>query len=153
MDNTDTYIQQAQTLLDAAKRSVLLFSHSLTPAIYQHPNVINSLSSYLRKSKYCQARVIITAPKQLSITHPMVKLAHRLPSSLSIKTVTQLPDTPPPFFLLADSHQLLEWVEEDHNKGTYNESVPAQAKHHSEVFLHLWERYSIEIPELAQLHV
>jgi|GEM_PF-3702346 len=145
LDTLEDHQDHIVQLLNKGQYSVLLMSEELNPHLFEQTEVIESLSRIARNGAVTDVRLIIKNPQAMVDNNPkLLNLARRLPSKISIQTLTiDPPDNKA--FMLVDENSM--WLQHDHqiisgeNTGFANSDARAEVKQYKERFKELW-RYS-----------
>lgn len=134
-------------------RSLDILSIDLRANRFDHEttNFISRLARYHRNVK---VRILVQNTQQLvGSSHPLVNLAQRLTSSISIRKLKEEPDRPEQGYAIFDKSMLLYYNDEREATGFANYQAPAESEHFTEAFERMWQYYSETDPNLVQLHL
>lgn len=74
-------------MVGQAKREIYVLTQDLDPPIYGHPDFVEALSAFARRSRYSEAKFLIhSSEKAIKYHHRMLPLAQRLSSSIFMRT-------------------------------------------------------------------
>ncbi len=99
------------TVLARARRKVAIFNHQLDHALFGTPPCVTLLSKFARQ-RHTQTRVLVEDPKAVATTgHPILALAHRLPSKVTIRRVPGDRAPPRHCYVVVDEQSV--WLQPD----------------------------------------
>lgn len=151
---------QAQTealalqLVARAKRNLWLYSRDLEPKLYATAGMIEAFKRFALQARGGELRVLLHDPDAVMRDgHPLVTLAHRLPSRIALRVPQEEPDLQyAGAFLLNDTGGYLWRPVASRFEGTGNLHAPGKQRQLREYFVQVWER-SLPDPRLRQLHL
>lgn len=122
-----------------ASRSIDIFSHQLTVAIYGDDELAEAVSQLARRGAQTRVRILVrdTRPLQ-SADHPLVRLAQRLPSHITIRAYTEGAQDAQMGFFCTDASHLIHFLDEPGLKGYARRNARAESRHLLAEFEHLW---------------
>ena len=124
-----------------ARRTLVIYSHALDPVYFDQPEFAEVLSSFARRSRNAEARVLIQdSSLMVSRGHRVLELSRRLSSKIVIQQVDADYDPPDGCFVAWD--QKGYWHLPDHRepKGIARLEDAVRAKRLYEEFDRLWRR-------------
>jgi predicted GNAT family N-acyltransferase len=134
-----------------ARHQIDILTLELAPAIYSAA-FGDALSAFARGHRRCQVRILVQDTRALSgRSHPVVSLARRLPSSVRIRKLTELPELPERGFALFDGELVVLFNDERNQQGFANYRARAEARQQLDVFEPLWQYHSEEDPNLSSI--
>ena len=139
-------------LLENAQRKVAIFSHNLTPMLFDQPEIINELSRISRSHRLSKVFIIISNIQKLENNqHNIIKLSHRLPSKISIKKLDNNIHQKEEFLLIDN---IGFWLKRDINQenGIVDFSARPEVSAYWDRFNFLWEN-SAEDTRVRQLFI
>lgn len=153
LDCSEDFHSFALKLLTQSRRNICILSKDLDPAIFNTEEFVDTISQIARNNRYAKVQILVKDTQALLENgHKLVKLAQRLPSKITIRTLTVEPDDKKMGFILCDAHGLLYKNDDSTYKGFANYSAAAEVKHFREIFDYIWQ-YGETDPELQQLHI
>lgn len=91
------------TLTAQAKRSIDILSRDLDPVVYDHDELVESVTRFCRRSPKARVRIIVQEPGSLrGTTHRLVELAIKLSSSIEIRSPNADAEKRSDAFFIAD---------------------------------------------------
>ena len=150
-DTESTGRQALHRILGNARRELVIASPSLDRVMFGTPESVDIVSTFVRRAAIPRVRVLIEDARSIAGTgHPLLQLAQRLPSKITLRR--QPPDVPegtPVSYVVADDEGL--WVMPDRDKpiGFANAHDRVEARRLLEVFNRLFDR-AVDEPELRQ---
>ena len=136
-----------------ARRTMSISSGDLDRMLFGNDRFLQAVSDFARRSRHVQVRVLVEDAKAIADeSHPLLELARRLPSKVTIR---RLPDDRTPSrrsFVVVDT--VAVWVQPDREEyvGWYNMHDRVEARRLTDDFDELFER-SVDDPELRLLHL
>lgn len=133
-------------------RSVDIFSHCLSPAIYDDPDLVTAISAIARRSRQSLVRILVRDPAPLhGCDRPLVNLIQRLPSRTQLRAYTEGAKDPFLGFFCVDKKHLVYFTNEPQWQGFARANARAESTHALNEFEHLWLYGSFEDPNLRVL--
>ena len=132
--------QAVATLIGQAQQQVALFTQQLEPTLYNHQPICELLSYLARKNRHSRVRILAQQTKGVTDGHCLIRLAHRLSSSIQIR----IPATPElqnyaKSLLIIDNHSMMLIDNPERYEGTLVENNRLHVKSQLEFFDHAWE--------------
>jgi predicted GNAT family N-acyltransferase len=138
-------------VLTSARRTAVLLSPFLDPALFASDQCLATVSNFGRRSRHTSVHILVEDTRAIAANnHPLLELARRLPSKILIR---RLPDGREPMkrsFLVVDSEAVWLQPEYDAYVGWANLHHRVEARRLHDDFTWLFER-STEDPELRLL--
>lgn len=136
-----------------SNRSIDILTLDLSISLFD-TRLVSAISLFARSSKHAKVRALIQNTQALAGTsHPLVALSHRLPSSISLRALTDSPQRAQEGFTVFDKRHLVFFNNESVLEGFVNYRAPAEAQHQLEEFETLWRYHSKTDPNLGQLTI
>lgn len=133
-------------------RSVDIFSHSLSPAIYENSDLVTAISAIARRSRQSRVRILVRNPEPLhGRNRPLFNLVQRLPSRARIRVYTEGAKDPLLGFFCVDKKHLVYFNDETQWQGFARANARAESTHVLNEFEHLWLYGSFDDPNLRTL--
>lgn len=124
---------------ETALRSLTIFSHQLSSAIYDDGELAESISQLARRGPQTQVRILVRDTKPLyGADHPLVRLAQRLPSHVRIRAYTEGASDALMGFFCADATNLVHFLDESNLSGYARRNARAESRHLLTEFDNLW---------------
>jgi hypothetical protein len=144
-------------LLEAARRSVHLYTPCLDPNLYNDTQVLDSIRARIRQQPRLQFSCLLPEASVWRSTCPrLLQLAERLPSALNLRILPGAePRERPEFlqgFVIADQAILLHLADPRNLIGSFTEQGTGKARELLNFFMERWEK-SVPDPELRRLHL
>ncbi|MCP5206682.1 MAG: GNAT family N-acetyltransferase [Hahellaceae bacterium] len=131
----------ARTMLLQAKNKVEIYSHDLEHELYSDSQIVDYISAIARSHPASEVRLLIKDARSIvKRHHPLVALAERLPSKISIKICDQDYPTTGAAFMLADRYMALHRLEHDVYEGFANFRTAGRVKVLRDEFEAMWQR-------------
>lgn len=137
-------------LTQCASRCIDIFSQSLPSLIY-NSEFAKALSQFARAHRYSQVRILLTDSQNLGSGNPVVTLAQRLPSSISLRVLNKEIDATNFGFTCADKQGLVFFNNEEALDGFVNYQARAESAQQLITFDYWWHSHSESDPNLAHL--
>lgn len=147
------FMQHLRLMCHLGKRSLDILSIDLSPARFNR-DITQAISKLARYHKNVRIRILVQNTRQLvGFTHPLVNLAQRLPTSISIRKLNEAPERPEQGYAIIDKRRLLYFNDEREAKGFANYEAAAECEHFFESFERMWQYHSEIDPNLVQIHI
>jgi len=89
-DNREQAKELALQLVQQARREICFFGGSIDPILFDHSDILESLSEFARSSERTSIKFVIhSSKKNLQESHGFIPLAQRLSSSIHLHTTDQ----------------------------------------------------------------
>ncbi len=138
-------------VIASARRTLLIMSPSLDPALFASPDCLSAVSTFARRSRHARAQILVEDTKAIaSNSHPLLELARRLPSKVAMRRLADDVAPPRANFVVVDGRAI--WLQPDRDAylGWWNLNDRVEARRFAEEFAALYERASDD-PELRLL--
>jgi hypothetical protein len=153
LDSMQDFQEHSLKLLAQSRRTIAILSRDLDNAIYGSDEFIQSMSNFVRSSRYAQVQILVKNTKPLVETaHKLAKLHQRLSSKILLRKLTVEPENTDMGFMLCDTNTLLYKNDETAYKGFANFDAAVEVKRLRETFDYIWQ-YGEPEPELQVLHI
>ncbi|NIB41183.1 hypothetical protein HBA55_16385 [Pseudomaricurvus alkylphenolicus] len=148
----ETFRSRLESLLNSAERSLDILSEHLDPHLFSNEAICSAISALARRHRLAEIRVMVKNPRQLvGYNHQLVRLQQRLPSRIQLRHLTTAPQDNDRCYVIADGRQLLLQHKDGDYEGFYNSDAAPEAQALLEEYHELWDRQTIDIPELRRL--
>lgn len=145
--------QGALMLAQQAKRSLLIISRDLDPAVYDNEPFCTAVSQLLRGNRKAQMRIVLhNVDSLIKQGHRLLDLAQRLSSFIQIRTLHPRHAQFNEAFMLADDRGVIHRRQSDLYQGEVFFNNPALAKSLQAQFTDLWE-HGQSNPNLRRLSI
>ncbi len=135
------------------RRSLHILTHDLSERVY-HQGVCDAVSQLARANCQAHIQILVQDTSALNGTqHPLVALARRLPSSISIHQLLKAPQKADTAFMIVDAQQLVFFNNEKESEGFATYGARPESKNALEEFAYLWQHHSAIDPNLQQLSI
>ncbi len=142
------------TFAQNAKRSIHIFTNHLAAELYCTDALVKALSAFARANPVSQLRILVRDSRSLhGVDHAIVNLARRLPSHVSIRVLSEDIAEPHIGYFCVDESDLVFFNDEAAHVGFARVEARAEARHWLESFEHLWQKCSINDPNLRLLSI
>jgi len=140
-------------VLGRARRTVSISSADLDRMLFGNDRFLLAISAFARRSRHASVRVLIEDAKAIADeSHPLLELARRLPSKVTIRRLPDDRTASRRSFVVVDA--VAVWVQPDRDEyvGWYNMHDRVEARRLADEFADLFER-SVDDPELRLLNL
>ncbi|MFT5481696.1 MAG: putative GNAT family N-acyltransferase [Halieaceae bacterium] len=138
-------------LAESARRELRIYSPTLEHLVFDNEAWSTAISSLIRSSRESRVRILITDSQPIvKRGHRLLRLARRLPSSITIHKLGTHPEITDECYVVRDLDGIIYKPAEPGSLGFYEPDSRAYCKRFTEQFDLLWEK-SIADPELRQL--
>ncbi|AQA18886.1 hypothetical protein BST95_12200 [Halioglobus japonicus] len=145
------FAELAIELAESASRYLHILSPALDHDAFGSNALESAISGLARSSQQTQVRILIKDSRAMvSRGHPLLVLARRMPSSVSIRKLTDHPDWHGQTLVIRDRDGVLFKPGEANKDGFYEPDSRASTERHYELFQELW-RFSEDDPNLRTL--
>lgn len=128
-----TMIQQIEFHLD-------IFSHDLTPAVYDNEPCCEAIETLALRSRHSQIRILLHNPEKVSRRgHRLLYLSRRLGSFIQIRAVAEHHQSIQETFMIADGIGIMHRAYADSLLATVNFKDRPAAKELTKFFDSLWQ--------------
>lgn len=155
LDGIGEFHRATTALLRQARREVYVLSPDLEPERYNVNEFRDTLSAFIRSSRYTDTRILLGDPTiAVRWGHRVVRLARRLTSKLHIRQLAEedFRNLANESWIVADNICLLRRDGQDGYQGSLAARAIPHAQRASQRFLELWER-AREIPDFRNLNL
>jgi len=140
-------------MINVGTRTLNILTANLSPEVFTE-KVAQSVSYFARSHRQSLARILVQNTTPLAASnHPLVRLHQRLPSSVHIRALTELPKKPEQGFTTVDNTHIVFFNNENELEGFINYQARAECAQQQEQFDNLWQRYSAKDPNLSRLTI
>lgn len=137
---------------DRAQRTIDIFSHQLSPYVFDDAEFVRGVSQLVRRSAQSQLRILVRDPRPLyGCDRPLLSLAMRLPTHSKIRVYTDGASSPNHGFVCCDQSALVYFADEPNWTGFARVNARAEARSLLEEFNTLWTYGSKSDPNLRRL--
>lgn len=134
------------TLIRQARRLLCVYSRNLDYRLFGEAATVEAVKQFaLRNQRGAEVRIIVQEPETLrGQQHPLIDLAQRLPSYISIRAPVEAEDLNfRPAFIANDSGGYLFQLQGDRYEGHWSPNSPPQNRQLAEEFERSWQRARI----------
>jgi hypothetical protein len=129
----------ALALIKSARRTLVLFTRDLEPAIFGNVEFATALQRFALRSRYSHIRIAVIDPATaIREGHRLVALARRLPSFIEFRRPgpdhANLPDT----FMVVDETGIMYRPLASRYEGFADTSAPLEARKYLKQFAEIW---------------
>ncbi|MDP2176936.1 GNAT family N-acetyltransferase [Methylicorpusculum sp.] len=141
MESLMAIMEASIQLISSARRQICIISKDLEWPLYAQSAMIEALKSFAIDNRNSLVMILIQDPSALNgRSHPLIDLAQRLPSSIQLRTPTEMEDIGyPSALLLSDQRGYLFRLNNDQAKGDWSPCLPSRTKQLAELFERLWQ--------------
>lgn len=141
-------ILAASRLIEQARDHINIFSHNLCPAIFDTQQVIHACEKFCLRSPHTQINILVCDSRPITrISHRLLGLSHRLPSSISFKKIADNINPPEGDFISLDKSAYFQLPNHQHYQAVCNFSDAGRTAQFLSFFKDAWERSETD-PEL-----
>lgn len=153
LNSTASFLHHIKRVLSVGRKEVHILSQNLNSEIYHH-KISELISRIARKHRQSNIKILVQDTTSLaSKNHPLVLLARRLPSSITIHQLQEAPTTIEEAYVIVDRQLLVYFNHEAKSEGFVTYRGKAEAKNILASFENLWQHHSQRDPNLAQLSI
>ncbi len=153
LDSAEAFQEQAKILVNRTHRQIRLFSNELDPRIYDHDDLSRLIFNFARAHPYAEIDILVKNPRVLvQNSHRLLRLFHRLPSRIQMKSLNPTIKTFHSEFLLIDHNSILYNQDSDRYTGYVVYHSPLEGLELADNFDSMWERSEPD-PELRRLPI
>ena len=150
-DSLDKASEELRKTASLARRHIDILSARCFDKLYANTDLIDVISIVARRHASARIRILIKDSTNLGSYHPLVALAQRLSSKITIKTVQADIEAPTSTYLISDEQHLLRFSDEENAVGYVRHSAPAESSQLLTDFTHYWALYSYIDTNLRRL--
>lgn len=146
LQTAEAAAEAALCLVVQARRLLCIYSRSLDYRLFGQMELIETIKQFaLRNQHGAEVRIIVQEPEALrGQQHPLIDLAQRLPSYVSIRAPVEAEDLNfRPAFIANDSGGYLFQLQGDRYDGHWSPNLPPQNRQLAEEFERVWQRARI----------
>jgi len=134
-----------ERLIGQAKKNVNIYSHTLCPAIFNNQKIVHACEAFCIKNPYTQLNILVSDSRPITrISHALLGLSHRLPSSIEFKVLASDISPPEGDFVCIDRSAYFQLSNHQHYAGICNFSDAGQTATLLSFFKDAWERSEID---------
>jgi hypothetical protein len=153
LDTLADFNQHSLQIIQESRRNITMLTRDLDAHLYGTTEFTQALSDFARSSRYSQIQILVKDTKiALESGHPIINLAQRLSSKISVRKMTIEPNNKVMGFLYADTDKLLYKNNEEIYRGFANYTARHEIKSLREEFNYLWQ-YGESDPEFQRLFI
>ena len=153
LDGLSDFNDHALQIVQQSRRNIAILTAELDPSVYGTAEFTQALSNFARSSRYTQIQLLVKNTKiALESNHPLVSLAQRLSSKISVRKMIIEPNNKEMGFLCADTDKLLYKNDQSVYRGFANYAAGHEIKSLREEFNYLWQ-YAEPEPEFQRLFI
>jgi predicted GNAT family N-acyltransferase len=141
-DTLDAALPATIQLIDQARRHLVVYTRGLEHGLYGQLAVVDAFKRFGISGRGAVARIIVQDPlAPRAQPHPLLALAHRLPTALEFRTPVDPEDLQyPSAFIANDRDGYLFRVLDGRFEGEWSPALPARARQLTEGFDRVWQR-------------
>jgi hypothetical protein len=139
LDSQNDFQEFALKLAQQARRYIFILSRDLDARVYGTQEFVDTISILARDNRYTEIKILVKNTRELAeSSHPLVKLAQRLPSKITLRKLKVEPDNADMGFMICDTQQLLYKADEAAYVGFANFNAATEIKHLRDAFDYVW---------------
>ena len=140
-------------LIQQTERHLLILSYNLDPDIFDTAEMSDQLSRLARRNRYSEIKILVVDTSQMvKKGHRVVELQRRLPSSISLRRITDNNIIMKENWVIADNIALIHQSVQEPELCWGNFYNRPLAEDYAMQFQHLWQ-HAQEDPEIRQLEI
>jgi len=140
-------------LIQQTERQLLILSYNLDPQVFDTAEISDQLSQLARRNRYSEIKILVVDSTQIvKKGHRVVELQRRLPSSISLRRITDSNITIKESWVIADNIALIHQSVQEPDVCWGNFYNRPLAEDYAMQFQHLWQ-HAQEDPDTRQLEI
>jgi hypothetical protein len=148
LEKIDDFRRFAITLVQQARRSVIIFSEDLEGRLYDNDDFTAAIMEFAHKGRNSNVRLLIRDTRPLMLHgHRLLRASHRASDKITIRKLPTIQSEKHPCYLIIDDNGLLFRQDPQVMAGIGYTDYRARAKPMLEQFEQLWSRSSVD-PDL-----
>jgi hypothetical protein len=148
-DNRDAALELARS----ARRSLVIFSHDLEPALLDQPGFVEEVRRLALSGRYARVNILLKdSTRAIRDGHRLLGLVRRLTSYMEIRKPHPDYMDINESFIVADEHGVMYRTLADRWEGIFDLDDPLRAREKLRLFREIWERSQPE-PEARRLGI
>ena len=152
-EGLDATLKAVRSLANAARRDLVIYTRDLEPSVYADPGVLDALKAFAVAGRGGVIRILVQDPAAAQRQpHPLIALAQRLPSIISLRTPQEPEELQyPSVYVANDVDGYLFRLLGSRHEGDWSPALPGRSRQLVELFQRTWERAraSTELRNLA----
>ncbi|NRB39262.1 MAG: hypothetical protein HRU20_12470 [Pseudomonadales bacterium] len=133
------YIDACMALVEGSSRYICIRSSLLDKSLFDQSPVVEALSSFARKSRYCEIHILIDYPdRTMNMGHGLLELSRRLSQKIIIKEYGDDKDAQQESYILGDTKSLLIKPMQQEKEGFFSLDNRPAAQGLKDEFEHAW---------------
>lgn len=153
LEGIEAFCKAQRLLISQAKREVFIVTPDLEPERFNEPEFASALSSFVRRSRFTDVRILVADPTiAIRWGHQVVTLGRRLTSNLKIRQLSDEDARRSGAWMVADDIAMLRREGDDGFIGVLSPRAIPHAQRARREFIDMWERSS-EVSDFRQLHL
>ncbi len=151
LNNTQQFSHHLKHIFTCGKRTAHILSTALDPKVFT-TEVADKLSKMARSHRRVDIKILVQDTSALgSYHHPIVDLAQRLPSAITLHKLHEPPYTISEGYAVVDQAFMVYFNDEKNAEGFTTYRAGPEAKTRLEEFTTLWEQHSAPDQNLSRL--
>ncbi|NLO79655.1 MAG: hypothetical protein GX093_05000 [Xanthomonadaceae bacterium] len=151
LEGLDPLRELVISLMEAARREVLLFSTDLQPQLYNQAPFLEALRRFAVNNRRARIRILVEDLERIvKLPHRLLELANQLPSFFEVRRVAEEDAGHEQCYLLVDRRGYLLLPSKDSRSGEACAHCPRQGRLLGAEFMELWDRAAPD-PNLRRL--
>ena len=141
-EGLDATLKAVRNLANAARRDLVVYTRDLEPSVYADPGVLDALKAFAVAGRGGSIRILVQDPTAAQRQpHPLIALAQRLPSVISLRTPQEPEELQyPSVFVANDVDGYLFRLLGSRHEGDWSPALPGRSRQIVELFQRTWER-------------
>ncbi len=151
LNEAERFARHLSHMFDCGKRSAHILSTTLDPHLFT-AEVADKISKMARRHRRIKIKILVQDTSALgSHHHPVVDLAQRLPSSITLHKLHAPPSTIIEGYTVVDQQHMVYFNDEKSLEGFATYRAGPESKTRLEEFTTLWEQHSTPDQNLSRL--
>lgn len=141
-EGLDATLKAVRSLANAARRDLVIYTRELEPSVYADPGVLDALKAFAVAGRGGAIRILVQDPAAAQRQpHPLIALAQRLPSIVSLRTPQEPEELQyPSVYVANDVDGYLFRLLGSRHEGDWSPALPGRSRQLVELFQRTWER-------------
>ncbi len=144
-DSRDEARTLALALCQQATREICFFGKNIDPVLFDHPQFVEALSTFARRSKHTQVKFVVHDTRQNTADgHRLISLAQKLTRHIHIRNTPEKHQNLIQMFMLVDQNAYLYCPNTVRHQGRVSFDAPLDVRNFRKTFDDLWEHSTVD---------
>ncbi len=141
-EGLEATLKAVRSLANGARRDLVIYTRELEPSVYADPGVLDALKAFAVSGRGGTVRILVQDPAAAQRQpHPLIALAQRLPSIVSLRTPQEPEELQyPSVYVANDVDGYLFRLLGSRHEGDWSPALPGRSRQLMELFQRGWER-------------